>query len=55
MSDMNVTFLDEHEAHKYEQALAKMLAEALLLKVRLQNETDNVKREKRVEVSSQST
>lgn len=53
MTEMQITFLDEHEAHSHEQALAKILAEALLYKVRLQRETDNVKREKRVNVSSQ--
>lgn len=55
MMNMNITFLDEHEVHRHEQALAKILAEALLYKIRLQSENDSVKREKGVKVFSQST
>lgn len=47
MSNTNVIFCDEHEATLHEKLLAHFVAEALLLKIRMQNESDFVKREKK--------
>ena len=47
MINTNITFLDENDATLHEQILAKLVAQALFVKVRLQKENDNVKQEKR--------
>lgn len=47
MKNTNITFLDENQATLHEQILAKLVAQALLFKVRLQKESDDVKQEKR--------
>ena len=47
MINTNITFLDENDATLHEQRLAKLVAQALFFKVRLQKENDNVKQEKR--------
>ncbi|MEY8482904.1 hypothetical protein AALD74_13770 [Lachnospiraceae bacterium 48-21] len=47
MINTNITFLDENDATLHEQILAKLVAQALFFKVRLQKENDNVKQEKR--------
>ena len=47
MINTNITFLDENDATLHEQILAKLVAQALFFKVRLQKENDNVKHEKR--------
>ena len=47
MINTNITFLDENDATLHEQILAKLVAQALFFKVRLQKEYDNVKQEKR--------
>lgn len=50
MTNTNITFLDENQATLHEQILAKLVAQALLFKVRLQKESDNVKQEKRSDI-----
>lgn len=47
MNNTNITFLDENQATLHEQILAKLVAQALLFKVRLQKESDDVKQEKK--------
>ena len=47
MINTNITFLDENDATLHEQILAKLVAQALFFKVRLQKENDNVTQEKR--------
>lgn len=47
MTNKNIIFLDENEATLHEQILAKLVAQALLFKVRLEKECDDVKQEKK--------
>lgn len=49
MSNINVTFLDNNEATLHEKILARMVAQALLFKVRIENESDFVKQEKKAD------
>lgn len=46
MTKTNIVFLDDNEATLHEQILAKLVAQALIFKVRLQRESDNVKQER---------
>lgn len=50
MMSTNITFLDENEATLHEQILAKLVAQALFFRVRLQKESDNVKQEKNQDI-----
>jgi len=47
MSDVNVIFFDENETTLHERLLARLVAEALVFKVRIENESEGVKREKK--------
>ncbi len=47
MAGTNIVFLDNNEATLHEQILAKLVAQALFFKVRLQKESDDVKQEKK--------
>lgn len=47
MANINVTFLDDNEATLHEKVLAHFVAQALLFKIRIQNESDFVKQEKK--------
>lgn len=47
MKNMNITFFDDNEASLHERILARLVAEALLFKVRIADESDAVKQEKR--------
>lgn len=51
MINTNIIFLDENESTLYEQILAKLVAQALLFNVRLQKESDDVKQEKKANVT----
>ena len=47
MSDVNVIFFDENETTLHERLLARLVAEALVFKVRIENESEVVKQEKK--------
>ena len=46
MSNINVTFLDDNEVTLHEKILARLVAEALVFKIRIESESDSVKQEK---------
>lgn len=46
----NIIFLDENEATLHEQILAKLVAQTLFFRVRLQKESDHVKQEKKSDI-----